>query len=249
MRIVPRAELAQLANVSKAAITKACDDGGKLRAAVKGNGVDLDHPDVAAYLKRHGRDLPAVKAPAAKADRAPTKAPRSVKRSAPSPTPPPKRGRGRPRNPTSGRPENVGHMNPSPGVDEGSNEDLQELSDLIYPLIDRFGTDFQFSAWLSALKDIEAIREKRLKNGENEGGLISRELVKTAIFGAIESAFKRLLGDASKSIVSKVSTTLRSGGSQEEALRNVRDELSKHLKPLKATAARHLRDKDDGPEK
>ncbi len=256
MRRISRSQLAELAGVSRPAVTKQCD--GKLKAACSGDGVDVDHPLVVAFLKRHGKQPmagakkpgatvpPPAKPAAAGSDRAPTRAPKLKVSAAAAPTNPPKRGRGRPRNPTEDRPPNVGHMNPSAGVDEGSNEDLQELSDAIYPLIDRFGTDFQFSSWLGSLKDIELIREKRLKNGETEGGLISRELVKNFVFGALEAANKRLLGDASKAIVSKVMSIARSGGSAEEAQRIVRDEISKQLKPIKDKAARNLRHKSDG---
>jgi hypothetical protein len=255
MRRISRSQLAELAGVSRPAITKACDTG-KLKAACSGDGVDADHPAVVAFLKRHGKEpMPVAKkpsraptappAPAGEAAAAPTRAPKLKVSASAAPTDPPKRGRGRPRNPPEDRPENVGHMKPRAGVDEGSDQDLQDLSDAIYPLIDRFGTDFQFSSWLDALKNIELIREKRLKNGETEGGLISWELVQSHVFGLIDACFKRLLGDASKAIASKVSTTLRAGGSLEEAQRNVRDEISKHLKQMKAGAARHLAHKND----
>jgi len=258
MRRISRSQLAELAGVSRPAITKACDSG-KLKAACSGDGVDADHPAVVAFLKRHGKEPMAVAkkparpsaapaapaAPASETAPAPPRAPKLKVSATAAPTSPPKRGRGRPRNPTEERPENVGHMKPREGVDEGSDQDLQDLSDAIYPLIDRFGTDFQFSNWLDALKNIELIREKRLKNGETEGGLISWDLVQSHVFGLIDACFKRLLGDASKAIASKVSTTLRAGGSLEEAQRNVRDEISKHLKQMKAGAARHLAHKND----
>jgi hypothetical protein len=247
MRLISRAKLAQLAGVSKSAITQACDSD-KLRAALRGDRVDLDHDLVTAYLKKRGKEVPPARpALAAKTDRASTN-PRKFKPPAPpAPTDQPKRGRGRPRSPTAEDPEEgVGHMRPPAGVTEGSSEDLKDLTELLLPLVERFGTDTRFADWLSSLKDIELIREKRLKNGETEGGLISRELVKTFVFGAIEAANKRLLGDAAKTIASKVFNATRAKGTLEEAQRLVRDEISKQLKPLKTTAARHLRHKADG---
>jgi hypothetical protein len=87
----------------------------------------------------------------------------------------------------------------------------------------------------------EAECEKlEIANAVRLGELISWELVTHHVFGLIDGCFKRLLGDASKAIASKVSTTLRAGGSLEEARRNVRDEISKHLKHVKTGASRHL---------
>lgn len=255
MRRVSRSEFAELAGVSRPAVTKS-GDSGKLRPACDGDGVDVDHPAAVAFLKRHGKLPPPVKSskksaapspsvPNAGSDGAPPRPTKLKSSAAAAPTDTPKRGRGRPRNPPQDRPETVGDLRPREGTVEGSNEDLQDLDDALTPLIERFGTHFQFSTWLSSLKDIELIREKRLKNGETEGGLISRELVQNFVFGAIESAFKRLLGDASKSIVSKVMNCVRTGGTAEEAQRIVRDEISKQLKTVKATSARNLRHKRD----
>jgi hypothetical protein len=254
MRLISRAELAQIAGVSKSAITQACDSG-RLKAACHGDRVDLGHDLVAAYLAKRGKEVPPARppAPAAAASRparAPTPKPKRApaRLSAPPPSPPAeaKRGRGRPRAPTEDDEPDVGHMRPRYGVAEGSSEDLRDLTEVLLPLVERFGTDTRFADWLSSLKDIELIREKRLKNSETEGGLISRELVKNFVFGALEAANKRLLGDASKTIASKVVNSVRAKGTLEEAQRLVRDEISKQLKPIKATAARHLRHKSDG---
>lgn len=136
-------------------------------------------------------------------------------------------------------------MRPPPGVVEGSNQDLRQLSDLLLPMVERFGTDTRFADWLSSLKDIELIREKRLKNGETEGGYISRELVRTFVMAALDAANKRLLGDAAKTIANKVFNTCQAKGTLEEAQRLTREEIGKHLKPLKAAVARQLRHKSD----
>jgi hypothetical protein len=253
MRLISRSQLAELAGVSRPAITKACDSG-KLKPACKGDGVDVDHPSVVAYLGKRGFKPPAApssgagksKAPPPQTDGAPTRPAKSKPAPAAEPTPSPKRGRGRPRLPPQDRPETRGDFRQREGVSEGSNNDLQDLDDALTPLIERFGTHFQFSSWLSSLKDIELIREKRLKNSETEGSVISRELVKTFVFGALEQAHKRLLGDAAKTTASKVWNSARAKGTLEEAQRIVREETSKQLKPIKATAARHLRNKTDG---
>src|SRR5690606_8499244 len=83
---------------------------------------------------------------------------------------------------------------------EGSSDDLEQLAALLAPLTERFGLESAFKDWLDALKKIEEIREKRLKNEALEGNLIERELVKTHVFGAIESGNRRLLSDTPKTI-------------------------------------------------
>jgi len=50
-RLVPRSTLAQLAGVSRPAVTRACRSG-RLKPACVGNRVDLDHPATVAYLAR-----------------------------------------------------------------------------------------------------------------------------------------------------------------------------------------------------
>lgn len=245
MRLISRAELARIAGVSKPAITKAC--GKQLKAACQGDRVDLDHAAAAAYLASRGVTAPPARP--GKTDRAPTRSAESTEFDVSDPTDEPKRGRGRPRKPTDGEPESVGHMRPPPGVVAGSNQDLKQLSEMLMPMVERFGTDTRFADWLSSIKDIELIREKRLKNGETEGGYISRELVKVHLLGAMEASNKRLLGDAAKTITAKVANIIRSGGGLEEAQRAVRDEISKQIKPVKEKAARYLRHKADAAKK
>jgi len=253
MRLISRADMARFAAVSKAAITKACA-GKLLGPACQGDRVDADHSLVAAYLKKRGKKVPPPSEVrpgkrGAVSAQAPTPPPKSDIEWDEEPTAPPKRGRGRPRNPPDDPTKDVGHMRPPPGVVEGSNEDLKGLTDLLDPLVQRFGTDQRFSDWLSSLKDIELIREKRLKNGETEGGLISRELVTLHVLGAVDAAFKRLLGDAAKTIAAKVTDIVRSGGGLEESQRAVREQVTRQLKPVKDKVARNLRHKADGPKK
>ena len=124
---------------------------------------------------------------------------------------------------------------------EGSSEDLAELASILSPLTERFGTEPAFKEWLDALKKIEEIREKRLKNEALEGELISRELVKTHVFGAIESSNRRLLSDTPKTIARRLYAAAKADEPVEEAEKVVRELISSQLRPVKDTAARVLR--------
>lgn len=215
-RFVTRAELSRLAGVTDVAISKACKNS--LLAACEGKRVDVDHPSVVAYLKSKGRKPPKAGAtpPAPGAIRVRVVAP-----------------------PPSGRPRSAD--SPSSTPLPGSDDDLEELGDLIRPLLERFGTELRFKDFLASLKTIEEIRGKRLDNEENEGRLIERELVSKHVFSALESLNKRLLTDVVSTITQRLYGAVKSGVSLEEAKQMVRDIISAQLKPVKTTAARVLR--------
>ncbi len=227
-RPVSRAELARLAKVSKPAITKQCDKA--LRPALVGDRVDLDHPLVRAFLLEHGVDLPAPAHAPAKGKKtsptsraAPTKAPATQ----------PKRGG----KPTAKRPaEPVSELE----FGGGDSEELEAIADIIRPLVERFGTKRAFRDWLLALKEIEAIREKRLNNEEAEGLLIYRELVRTHVFGRIEACHRRLLGDVPKTLTRRVYALAKNGTAIEEAEATVRELIGSQLDPMKTAVDRTL---------
>lgn len=124
-----------------------------------------------------------------------------------------------------------------------SAEDIDGLADLtVREVVQRHGTVRGFKDWLDALKKIEDIRKTRLDNDETEGTLIDRELVKTHVFGAIESGNRRLLQDFPKSAAIRVMAAFKSGATVEETERLMRDLIGTQLKPVKTAAARTLRD-------
>jgi RNA-binding protein YhbY len=123
------------------------------------------------------------------------------------------------------------------------DRDFDRYADLtLRELIDKHGSKTGLKDWLDARKVIAEIRGKDLKNAELEGQLISRELVKVHVFGAIEAANRRLLADAAKTIAQTLYPMARRGESVEDAEKVVRDIIGKILSPVKATAARVLRD-------
>jgi len=215
-RHITRAELSRLAGVSDVAISKACK--ATLAEACDGKRIDVDHPSVVAYLKGKGKKPPKLGA-------APT-TPSAVRARAPSVL-------------LTARPRSAGPLSSTPHL--GSDDDLEELADLIRPLLERFGTEQRFKDFLASLKTIEEIRGKRLDNEENEGRLIERELVSKHIFSALESLHKRLLTDLVSTITQRLYGAVKSGMPLEEAKNMVRDIISAQLKPVKATAARVLR--------
>lgn len=247
-RPISRAELARLAGVSRMAITKACR--GPLAGAVIGRRVDLDHESVRAYLKGRGIDLPPDRAPTKKgrskgqtAKKAPPRRPRSDDDHAP-----PKRtsakvrgARVAPRSSATAPKEEAAPPRPR-GPSDATEEDIERYAHLpLSDLQELFGTATAFNDWLAALKLIEEVREKNLKNDATEGRLIERELVATHVFGAIEASHRRLLGDSSKTIARRVYGLAKSGAGVEEAETLVRELISAQLRRVKDTAARVVR--------
>ena len=222
-RLLTRADVARLKGVSRAAITKQCNRGC-LAPACADDRVDIDHPAAKKYL---GDKWP----------KPITARPKTTKAQ-----PAPKR----PATPTTGRPTPPKQSDPNSGGDlipePDGPDDIESVKHLtLEELVHRHGTVRPFADWLAALKKIEDIREKRLSNEETEGRLIERELVKTHVFGAIDGMSKRLLTDAPKTVARKLFAAAKAGGSIEEAETSVREVVASLLRPVKATAARVLK--------
>jgi len=235
-RILTRAELARAAQVSKAAVTKWLSGPGAPAAA--GTGVDIDAPVAVAFLAKH-------QARAARAAAAPTPSGKPAPAAPAVPPAPPKPGRGRtaaPTPPTDAPAVAAPHKRgaPPPELDAaGYAPSLDSLT--LGEIVRRFGTVEQFSNHLSACAKIETTRKTWLDNGVTEGKLIKRELVATHLIGIIDGLCKRLLSDTARTIVLRLTSHVKAGGSVEDGEKIAVDLLSSQLQPVKETAARVLR--------
>lgn len=267
--LISRAELARRRGVSRAAVTQAC--ARQLAPACVGRRIDADHPAVQTYLggkpvavtatarspkkpasapRRPAATDPDPQPPPAKAKRPPKKPgakkpkaspkpPRATTAKSPQPTKPtatkpsPSPSGGRRVSTEGGAPELV--VEPPDDIDDVSEWTVREV-------VEQFGTTQSFRDWLVALKTIEAIREKHLRNEETEGRLISRELVSTSVMAAIDATNRRLLTDFPKTVSRRLYQMAASGIPLEEAEKTVRDLASQQLKEVKTKAAKVLRD-------
>lgn len=107
-------------------------------------------------------------------------------------------------------------------------------------IINTFGTDYRFNEWLKAVKNIEDIKEKRIKNEHSMGSLISREFVRSHIFSLIETSNIRLLSDSPRTITARVLEANETGSTREQIEKIVCDLLSKQIKNIKVRAMRSL---------
>ncbi len=215
-RLVSRAELARLAGVTPAAITKACKHG--LAPARVDDRIDLDHEAAKAYLASR-RKAPAKPRPSAE-PKEPVK--RTGRRGA---EPPP-------------IPIDAAQAEAANAVINGVGS-YMDLT--LTELIERFGTVRQFKDWLEALKKIEDIRSARLDNDAAEGRLIDRELVKTHMFGAFEAQNRRLLMDMPKTATRLIYASAQNGTSIEEAEAKLRKLIESQLQAVKSKAMRVLK--------
>lgn len=121
-------------------------------------------------------------------------------------------------------------------------EDIQAFADMsLRELVERFGTDVRFLDWLKATKAIEDINEKRLKNAETRGDLVSRQMVRQGILDPIESAHVKLLTDGSKTIARRATAMHGSGRDMEDIEKFVADQVTSFLRPMKAKIKRTLK--------
>lgn len=222
MKPIARRELARLGGVTQAAITKATQPGAPLADAVlsRGRGLDLDHPKVQAWLKR--RHAAATSTPAA---------PDSAQ---PAPTQPrhaaPVLGGDRLR-------QAVREMDGAEMPDGWQHLTLDEVAAMpIEELVRRFDHIDSVKGWLDAAKKAADTRAVDLRNMETQGQVVSREMVRTHVFGAMEASHVRLLGDTPKSITRRVYAMARAGEDVEQAEKVVREMISSQLKPAMAAA-------------
>jgi len=109
-------------------------------------------------------------------------------------------------------------------------------------LIEKFGTDAQFLDWLKATQTIESINEKRIKNAQSSGELVSRELVKTAMIDPINSAHIKLLTDGAKTISRRVMAMTGAGKDPIEVEKYVKEQITSFIRPIKSKVKRILED-------
>ncbi len=218
-KLLSKADFARVAGVSRVAVGKAMLEG-KLQKAVVNDRINPKHPDAVAYLKRQEtrkrRSSPDLKVEKAE------------------------------KTPPSSDPAATSNGNSGATVTElvtDTGLDISRYADLtLRELVDRFGSVRALKDWLEALKKIEDIREKRLNNEEVQKQLISRELVKTHVFGFLEAGNRRLLGDTPKTIARKLYALARSDQPIEEGEKLVRELIGSQLGPQKERVSKLLRE-------
>ena len=230
--LMRKSAFAELAGVSAAAVTKATRLGGILHGAMLGKKLDSTHPQAVAYLEEH---KPKV---TISVDGGPSIPIEDFNEDLGIP----------PIIDPASKPSGHVAKNASKKAgkyEEGSFTVPEYIGDLadrtLRDLIMQFGTDVRFLDWLKATKEIEVINEKRLKNAESEGTLVSRHLVKVGIIEPLDAAHTKLLTDGVKTISRRTVAMHDSGRDLSDIEDFVSDQISSFLKPVKAKVARALK--------
>ena len=121
-------------------------------------------------------------------------------------------------------------------------EDIEKFVDMtLREIIERYGSDIAFLDWLKATKEIENINEKRLKNAQTRGELVSRRLVKIGVVDPINAVHIKLLTDGSKTIARRVTAMHEAGRPLEDIEKFVAGQITSFIRPVKSKVARALR--------
>jgi hypothetical protein len=130
---------------------------------------------------------------------------------------------------------------PFQGEDFEVPEDMEAVADLtLRELIAKHGTGKRMSDWLRALKEIEMVEEKRIKNAQSRGKLISRVLVETGVIDEFNSVHLRIMSDGAKAITAAVVAKHSAGIDAQEIEDYVRGILGSFISPVKSKIARNL---------
>ena len=280
-KLITRAQFAELAGVSGAAVTKAA--AASLKAATSGKFIDAAHPDALAYVKKQDRDktppaatgldplyeqaleecqkankwtishlvrtlkigkvrarkLQAMLAATEVKDTAPpdmirdgARIVKMLKDAQPEKTP---HVRG-----TAARKER--RKAESDETAEEVPENIAEYADMtLRQIIQKFGTDVRFVDWLKAVKAIEDIQEKRLKNEQTQGNLVNRDLIRVGIIEPLNTAHVKMMTDGAKAISVRVPAMAAAGEETVDIERYISGVISSFIKPVAAKVERVIK--------
>lgn len=107
-------------------------------------------------------------------------------------------------------------------------------------IIIQFGGNPLFCEWLKAVKLIEDVRDKQIKNDENLGTLIDREFVRTHVLSLIETTNLRLLQDTPRTISANILNLVKKNAQREEIEKEIAEIISNQLKNIKLRVCRSL---------
>lgn len=223
-KLVTKSQFARMAGVNPSTVSRILKT--VLDGADVGGRVDIGHPSVVEYLKKKGIN------------------PTSPIINSPQKTEPEKPKPGRPkRSTTSAR---IKSEEPPETPAKKSNgyekEDVTQYLDMtVNEVVFRHGTDAQFLEFLKSVKEIELIEERRLKNAQTKGDLISRHLVKVGILEHFEEAHIKMLSDGARTMAQEAKTMAETGESVEDIERFIADQITSFIKPAKVKIARALR--------
>lgn len=216
VELMAKAEFARFMGIAPSSVTRACRTF--LSEALVGKRINVKHPLVQDYIRRHKKDSP-----------------EPAKITKPSPRTKPNK-------------KDIAMAQLQAKADDGVIPEC-EIPDTLAPYVDftlrqilqKYGTEAAFVEWLKAVKTMEEIEERRLKNADKRGQLVSRELIRRGVIDVVNTAHLRMLSDGAKAIASEVSAMSLSGSNEIQMQDAVADRLTKFIKPCKARMERTIK--------
>lgn len=110
-------------------------------------------------------------------------------------------------------------------------KDIRDLSHLsLTELVKIYGDDIRFSEWLKAMREIEALEEKRAKNDTLRGKLVSREVVEVGIIQPVDQLYRQILQDGCKNMAVKAAAMAKAGKDTNEITEYLRSVMTTYFK-------------------
>lgn len=119
------------------------------------------------------------------------------------------------------------------------NEPFADMT--LRQVVKKYGTEAAFSDWLKAIKLIEDIKEKRLKNVTAQDELVSKKLVQIGVIDIFNTSHIQLINDGAKSIAAGAISKHVSGAELVDIEHFVADQISTFIKRMKAESLKVLR--------
>lgn len=127
----------------------------------------------------------------------------------------------------------------SPNVTLDIPDDIAEVLDwTLRDIFEKFKSETQFSDWLKNVSMVETINDKRLKNAQKKGELISRDLVFTAFVDPLNTTHKKMLSDLAKVLSIRIPAMHHAGKTKEEIEDRIRKYMTDYIRPMKAKMAK-----------
>jgi hypothetical protein len=211
-----RADLARLARVSRAAVTKLCKDGAPLAAAVVGKKIDAEHPLVREWLA--GKGITEVKR-YAPGDAPATKRPPRAKKVAPEAEP---------------------DRRFAP-VSTQAGDDIPNFEDLtVREVVIQHGSVDGFKRYVEVLVKIADFKHREMKIRQQRDELVDRDQVRNLVFPLVDVAYSRLVTDVPTALSSAIVARVEAGG--DDVVREVDGMIqAANSKVLKSTKSELLR--------
>lgn len=205
-----------MAEVTQSIVTRLVN--GRLKDAIVGGKIDLDHPETIKYLAECAAERAKLPPPAPGIE----------------PAKPPPHVRGTAARKEAQKKEAMDNLVIGGKTLHTVPDNIKEFGNMtLNEVVARYGTDLAFVDWLRATKSIEDINEKRLKNAVTQGELVSRKLVRLGVLEPVEAAHLKLLTDGAKTIAKRTQTMACAGRTLEEIEAFVVDNISSFIRPIK----------------